>query len=204
LLYQQANPIMHRYLVHLVPILAISAGYFAVEAFQWARLASKKIRPIIFNPVFSLVISLFVFGLLLPIKFVSADWYPEENYEKLAAYRVEKIIQKHNLEEKTVLVTFSVAPYAFYTKLPVLRIAQTNPFIKTDSLEKELALVVVDEAVRDQRPEFTQWAEKNLKSFLIEKSTINAPYFYADYSYYSEKPVEIYLLPIIELKNLIA
>jgi len=202
LLYQQSNPIMHRYLVHLVPILALSAGYFAVEALQWSRLAAKRIRPIIFNPAFSLAICLFVFGLLLPIKFVSATWHPEENYEKLAAYRVEKIIQTNELQETTVLITFSVEPYTLYTKLPVLRIAETNPFISPDSLEeKGLVLVVVDEAVRDQRPEFAQWAEKNLQQFLLEKSFINAPYLYANYQYYPEKPVEIYLLPISELKN---
>jgi len=203
-LYQQANPIMHRYLVHLVPVLALSAGYFTIEAFQWSRLMAKRIRPIIFNPAFSLVIALFVFGFLMPIRFVSAHWHPEENYEQLAAYRVEKIIQKHNLEGATVLVTFSVAPYALYAKLPILEIAKINPFIKTDSLEgKNLALVVVDEAVRDQRPEFAQWAEKNLQLFLIEKSTINTPYLYADYQYYPEKPVGIYLLPITKLKQLL-
>lgn len=204
LLYQQANPVMHRYLVHLVPILAISAGYFTVKVYQWSRLTAKRVRPIIFNPAFSLAICLFVFGLLLPIKFVSANWHPEENYEQLAAYRVEKIIQKHNLEETTILITFSVAPYAFYTKLPVLRIAQTNPFIKPDSLEeKELALVVVDEAVRDQRPEFTLFAMKNLEPFLIEKSFINAPYLYSNYQYYPEKQVRIYLLPTAELEQLL-
>jgi len=204
LLYQQANPIMHRYLVHLVPILTLSAGFFTVKAYQWSRLAARRIRPIVFNPAFSLLICLFVFGFLLPIKFVSASWHPEENYEQLAAYRVEKIIQTHQLEETAVLVTFSIAPYAFYTKLPVLKIDKTNPFVKSDSLEeKELALVVVDEAVRDQRPEFAQWAEKNLEPFLIEKSFINTSYLYANYQYYPEKPVEIYLLPIVELEQLL-
>lgn len=204
LVYQQANPLMHRYLVHLTPILALSAGYFTVKVFRWANLVAKRIRPLIFNPAFSFAICLFVFGFLMPIKFVSAHWHPEDNYERLVAYRLEKIIQKHNLEGATVLVTFSVAPYALYTKLPVLEIAKTNPFIKTDSLEgKNLALVVVDEAVRDQRPEFAQWAEKNLQSFLIEKSFINALYLYADYQYYPEKPVGIYLLTTDELKELL-
>ncbi len=204
LVYQQANPIMHRYLVHFTPILALSAGYFTVKFFQWLHSTSKRIRPVFFNPAFSLIICFFLFGFLLPIKLVSADWHPEENYERLVAYRVEKIIQSRNLKETTVLVTFSVAPYAFYTKLPVLRIAKTNSFIETDLLnEKESVLVVVDEAVRDQRPEFVQWAEENLESFLIEKSFINLLYFYADYSYYPERSMDVYLLPTIELEDLL-
>lgn len=202
LAYQRINPISSRYLVHLTPILAMASGYFIVKAYKSLTLAAKKIRPIVFRPAVSFIFSIFIFAILLPVKFVSAQWHPEENYEKLTAYRVQKIIEEYQLIDKASIITFSTDSYSFYTNLPTQKIEKAPPYFSLENVDpsSKMVLIVVDEAVRDQRSDFVDFAEESLKPYLVERSSINSNYFYANYSYFPDKPMEIYLIHIDELK----
>ena len=197
-LYNQVNPLSYRYSVHHLPVLIIAGSFLIINLADLIKRKLQNASPKISSPIVSFVILLAVFVSLFQIK-ISADsmtgWIPEISYEKKAAMKVAKIMEDKNIPKDTVLITFFVEPYYIYTNKSTGSVYLEYPYIPLkDFPSSKPILIVVDEALRDQRPSFAKFVKRNLSSFEVDRFWVGTPYALETYQKEEKEPVILYYL----------
>jgi len=206
-LYNRVNPTSYRYSINHLPVLIIAGSFLVAKLAKLIKSKLQKSPPKLQWLAVYATLSLTVFVSLLQIKTSAAsmtEWVSEVSYEKKAAIKVAKIIEDKNIPKDTVLITFFFESYYIYTNKSTGGVYTEYPYLPMDDFpSNKPILIVVDEGLRDQRPGFVKFVEKNLSRFVIDKFWVGIPYYLEDYRKEESKPVTLYYISGKKFTNIL-
>ncbi len=185
-----------RFFIHLLLVLIPASAILLIEIYKIIRIKIERVRsPILYiSSIFAII---FVFSFLFLLQTSQAayrKWLPPVSYEKQMSLQLAGVVKEKNISSDVIILTYHIEPCYIDTGLSSWQIKKEKPYIPEEvSLQRPL-LVIIDEGMWDQRPEFSQFAEYSLKPYNISEFKIDVPYYHGRYHYWSDRPVKVYLV----------
>lgn len=194
--YYNINPLMQRYITHLIPFLLIPASFAGLKFIQHFSLKQKDLLLILM----SLILIAWQVNLSLNgIKsWHEGSWF-KESYEEKSA----KILKQKFEGTDALLISALPEAYYFFTGLSThsIFVDDKSPFLDIDpSLDSKEVLIVSDMGMNYLFPNFNNFVTANLDKEKVDEYWVNETYRYAIESIKENHPVRIYKIKLSDLK----
>jgi hypothetical protein len=200
-LYHTTNPLMERYMTHLIPFLILPASVALTKSILFLTNPQNETRQRM--TLLILLISCISYQSYLSfngIKSYAAGSYYLTSYEQEAGRSLASRIQDKN----AMLIASFPEAYFITTTHPTQSLYDHPPFLNfQDFRETEQVIIIQDAGMRDIFPTFSTFLETKLKNYRSDSFTVDRYYHYADKTTLDEKPVILYHISTSELKKII-
>jgi hypothetical protein len=200
-IYHTINPLMERYLTHLIPFLLIPGALGVMHILLYSKNTKQA---------FSLRLTVLLILLLAAIyqttlsfggiKSYARGSYFQTGYEQEAAEQVRRIVT----DTRAILIASFPEAYFIGTGLSTQSVADHKPFLDPTRLkDTDRLLIVQDAGMRDIFPRFSRILDTKLTNYKKESFPVARYYHYADRTVLVKEPVNLYYISVPELKHIL-
>jgi hypothetical protein len=196
--YQVINPLMERYITHLLPFLLLPAAYGLTQVLLYIR-HTKFVYQRMGTAIFLILLVLYqTMQSSTGIKTYAKSSYFQTSYEQESARILAGILS----ERQVILIASFPEAYYLGTKRSTQSIADRKPFLDPERIRDTDQLVIIEDAgMRDIFPEFSRFLDSSLASYRTDSYRVNRYYHYTDRTVPETEPVVLYRISAFELKQ---
>lgn len=202
IVYYMINPLMERYMTHLIPFLLVVGVYGIIDLTHFLKDKKIKLKRKRIIATGAIVLLLLQGTISFQgIKAWAQGSYFETSYEMEAAKKAVTLAEG----KKAILVTSFPEPYFLVTHQSVISISDKKPFIYPDRIKDEDQLIIIQDAgMRDIFPNFSRFLDRSFQSQKITEFYVKRSYHYTDKTTLERLPVVVYSTTLKDLQDRIS